>query len=394
MDCFPLEGLNEDVFWDFFIVQAFGTENLCNYLDLEDIGRSIILKLKGSPLAAKTIGRLLQTNADYTLDELWKLEQERTDILPALRLSYMYLPPHLKRCFSFCAVYPKDYMFEKNTLVDIWLAEGFVEHTGSIPVVTVGQQYFEDLVSRSFFQKVSVTCDKYVIHDLMHDMAQLVSQDECFIIRDANDLRTIPPNVRHLSIFIKRNIRYHDLMGLCRYKKLRTLLCSKAFKHKEFVSVLGSWFKELQHIRVLSYSLPMLEDIPESIRNLKLVGYICFFSQHTFSILPSSFCCLYNLQILDASTCVFKSLPCDFGKLISLRKLRAKNFSYLQGEDLRERIKVLKHINQIEGNLLVNLPGLKSRKNIGHALLKMENNLYSLHTSRLAASRSSTFRGH
>ncbi|KAB8117523.1 hypothetical protein EE612_059638 [Oryza sativa] len=394
MDCFPLEGLTEDVFWEFFIVQAFGTESLSKYPDLEDIGRSIILKLKGSPLAAKTIGRLLRTNLhashwnNILQSELWKLEQDRTDILPALRLSYMYLPPHLKRCFSFCAVYPKDYRFEKDTLVDIWLAEGFVEHASSFPTVTVVQQYFEELLSRSFFQKV--THGKYVIHDLMHDMAQLVSQDECFIIRNANDLRTIPSNVRHLSIFTKRYIGCHDLMGLCRYKKLRTLLCSKAFIKGEFASVLGSWFKELQHIRVLSCSLPMIEDIPEGISNLKLVGYIYFSSQRTFSILPSSFCCLYNLQTLDASTCVFRSLPCDFGNLISLRKFRAKNFSYLPGEDSRmqflrgERIKVLKYVNQVQGSLLVNLPGLKSKKNIGLTVLKKENNLYSLHISQFA----------
>ncbi|EEE53233.1 hypothetical protein OsJ_36133 [Oryza sativa Japonica Group] len=243
---------------------------------------------------------LITTRSQKVADksELWKLEQDRTDILPALRLSYMYLPPHLKRCFSFCAVYPKDYRFEKDTLVDIWLAEGFVEHASSFPTVTVVQQYFEELLSRSFFQKV--THGKYVIHDLMHDMAQLVSQDECFIIRNANDLRTIPSNVRHLSIFTKRYIGCHDLMGLCR------------------------------------------------------------------------------------------SLPCDFGNLISLRKFRAKNFSYLPGEDSRmqflrgERIKVLKYVNQVQGSLLVNLPGLKSKKNIGLTVLKKENNLYSLHISQFA----------
>uniref|UniRef100_J3NDI6 NB-ARC domain-containing protein n=1 Tax=Oryza brachyantha TaxID=4533 RepID=J3NDI6_ORYBR len=383
MDCFPLEGLDEVVFWEFFVVQAFGTEFM-SYPELEDIGRNIILKLKGSPLAARTIGRLLRTNLDTTHwnnilhSELWKLEQERTDILPALRLSYMYLLPHLKKCFSFCAVYPKDYRFEKDTLVDIWLAEGFVEHAHS------------ELVSRSFFQKASVTSNKYVIHDLMHDMAQLVSQDECFIVNKADDFQKIPPNVRHLSIFSKRYIGFRHLMALCKYKKLRTLLCSKAFEEKEFASVLDSWFKELQHIRVLSSSLPMTGDIPEGIGNIKLVGYLCFSSQHTFSTLPSSFCCLYNLQSLDASTCVFRSLPCEFGNLISLQKFRAKNFSYLPGEDLRirflggERIKVLKHINKIQGNLLVNLPGVKSKRNIGLAVLKKENNIYSLQISPLA----------
>lgn len=49
-----------------------------------------------------------------------------------------------------------------------------------------------------------------------------------------------------------------------------------------------------------------------------------------------------------------------------------------------ERIKVLKYVNQVQGSLLVNLPGLKSKKNIGLTVLKKENNLYSLHISQFA----------
>ncbi|CAD6341971.1 unnamed protein product [Miscanthus lutarioriparius] len=134
MDPFPLEGLNEDVFWEFFKLCVFGSDTSNNYLELEPIGEKILPKLKGSPLAAKTLGRLLGMSLDLAhwdrilKSQLWELRQEETDILPALWLSYMYLPFYLKRCFSFCAVYPKDYNFRKKDLAEIWVAEGLVEH--------------------------------------------------------------------------------------------------------------------------------------------------------------------------------------------------------------------------------------------------------------------------
>jgi len=54
-----------------------------------------------------------------------------------------------------------------------------------------------------FFQKLR---GNYVIHDLIHDMAQLVSKDECFIVKEKNDLERIPQNVRHLSVLKSRYV--------------------------------------------------------------------------------------------------------------------------------------------------------------------------------------------
>uniref|UniRef100_A0A453T1K3 NB-ARC domain-containing protein n=1 Tax=Aegilops tauschii subsp. strangulata TaxID=200361 RepID=A0A453T1K3_AEGTS len=134
MDPITLEGLEDDAFWKFFEVCVFESGSSSNNdPELEHIGRRIVPKLQGSPLAAKTLGRILRMNLqvahwnDVLESELWKLSQEETEILPALRLSYMYLPFRLKRCFSFCAVYPKDYQFQKDRLAEIWVAEGFVE---------------------------------------------------------------------------------------------------------------------------------------------------------------------------------------------------------------------------------------------------------------------------
>uniref|UniRef100_A0ACD5ZDZ3 Uncharacterized protein n=1 Tax=Avena sativa TaxID=4498 RepID=A0ACD5ZDZ3_AVESA len=214
MEPFPLHGLTDGVLWDFFKLCAFGSKNSNNNPDLERIGRSILPKLKGSPLAAITLGRLLRMNLDTSLwqnildSELWELKQEKTDILPALRLSYIYLPFHLKRCFSFCAVYPKDYKFEKDRLAEIWVAEGFVEPQGHTPLEDIGCQYFQDLFNRFFFQKVA---GSYVIHDLLHDMAQLVSVHDCFIIKSVGDFENVPQNDDAVEAKLKNKKYLHTL---------------------------------------------------------------------------------------------------------------------------------------------------------------------------------------
>lgn len=199
-----MEGLPPDIFKEFFNDCAFGIDCSQYDPDLDNIGGGILPHLKGCPLAAKTLGRLLNCllNRDSWNDiarsELWEVDQKNDDILPVLHLSYQYLPSHLRSCFSFCSMYPKGYQFDRDTLVDNWTAAGLLESLKGTPAIN-GPKCFNDLLDRSLFQKTP-SSSKYVIHDLMHDMAQLVSGTECFIIKSQTDLEKIPENVRHLSI--------------------------------------------------------------------------------------------------------------------------------------------------------------------------------------------------
>ncbi|TVU34863.1 hypothetical protein EJB05_16718, partial [Eragrostis curvula] len=361
MNPFLLTGLKDDVLWNFFKLCVFGCELSQNHSELECIGRSILPKLKGSPLAAKTLGRLLQMSLDarhwenVLKSELWEIKQEETDILPALRLSYMYLPFCLKRCFSFCAVYPKDYKFEMASLVAIWVAEGFVPPQGNIPLQRIGCQYFEDLVNRSFFQKCGD--DRYVIHDLMHDMAQLVSKEECFIINNMTDIQKIPQDVRHLSILTSNVVTYSSLLSLCKHKKLRTLLCGKSLYTSGFV--MDRWCSELRCIRVICAS--MREPIPENIGNMKHLRYLEIFGVGfgmTMSI-PSALCHLYNLQTLCATNYEFENLPNDFANLINLQKFDSQTLHYHDGLTTNDAvgvgkaIRLIKNFNQLRGHLMI-----------------------------------------
>ncbi|XP_048537800.1 putative disease resistance protein RGA4 [Triticum urartu] len=352
-----LEGLKDDVFWNFFKLCVFGSESSSNDPKLELIGKSILPKLKGSPLAAKTLGRMLRMDLQETHwesilhSELWELEQEVTDILPALRLSYMYLLFILQRCFSFCAVYPKDYKFQKEALSEIWVAKGFVEAQGDDSFQKAGWQHFEDLVTRSFFQKVN---GGYVIHDLLHDMAQKVSEHDCCILRNKNDYEKVPENVRRVYIFRNRNVGNSDLVSLCKHKTLRTLICEKQLGSTTS-TVMDKWCTNLPRLRVIS--LTTTNELPYSIGNLKHLRYLKISEDCSLSI-PSNFCWLYNLQILDVTNCSLESLPYGFSNLSTLRRFVSQGFSYsadctyLNAANMQlQGTKLIKNLNQIRGCL-------------------------------------------
>lgn len=329
---YVLNGLEPKVFWDFFKSCAFGPTSSCNNqesLELERIAKDIVPKLKGSPLAAKTIGRLLRMELstihwkNIKESELWKLKQSDTDILPALRLSYMYLPQKLKRCFSICAMFPKDHKFGKDFLADIWIAQGYVEGPEEASMC------FDALANRSFFQKPSPQSLKYVIHDLMHDTVQLVSMDECFIIKHASDLDKVPSNVRHLSIFTNGNVQCSELTSICNKKKLRSLVCDESFsKAKDFEPVINCWFRELPKIRVLSFKLSGVRQLPESMGNSKHLRYLSLLGSVTFNTFPLSVCRLLHLKVIDSGSCVIEKFPPGFSDVLSLEKIKSKRFSY------------------------------------------------------------------
>ncbi|VAH55147.1 unnamed protein product [Triticum turgidum subsp. durum] len=362
MDPVILEGLEDDVFWNFSKLCAFRSESSYNNPELECIGRKILPKLKGSPLAAKTLGRMLsmdlQTSHWNSIleSELWELSQEETDILPALRLSFMYLSFHLKQCFSFCAVYPKDYKFEKVSLAEIWRAEGFVHPQGGAAILSTSLQYFEDLVARSFFQCVGT---RYVIHDLMHDMAQKVSEHDCFILRNKSDFDKVPQSVRHLHILPNCDFDDSNLLSLCKFTKLRTLICNKKLGNRT-IFVMRQWGTKL--LRMCVFSSAFVNQLPDSIGNWKHLWYLVISRICPLKRIPSTFCWLYNLQTLYAKNCKLESLPSDFGKLINLESFGSGGFSYSAGGEMEldsamglgQVIRLMKNLNQFHGKLTIN----------------------------------------
>lgn len=201
-----LGGLKEDVFWLFFKRCIFGDENYQGRKKLQKVGKEIATRLRGNPLAAKSVGTLLKRRLEEDYWQRisdgaeWKLQGSSDDILPALMLSYNHLPYHLQRLFSYCALFPKGYKFHKEQLVRIWIALGLLVDDRR-RIEDTGSDYFDDLVDRSFFEKFeSQEFPYYLMHDLIHDVAQCVSVDECLTVDGSGPL-TVSPSVSHVSIW-------------------------------------------------------------------------------------------------------------------------------------------------------------------------------------------------
>jgi hypothetical protein len=84
----------------------------------------------------------------------WELQTNENDIMPALKLSYDYLPFHLQQCFSYCSLFPEDYEFGSEELIHLWMGLDIL-HSSSQNKRTgdVGLSYLIDLVNNGFFYK-------------------------------------------------------------------------------------------------------------------------------------------------------------------------------------------------------------------------------------------------
>jgi hypothetical protein len=169
---YNLEGLSQDDCLSLFVKCAFKEGEDKQNPNLLEIGKEIVKKCKGVPLAVRTLGSMLYSKVDereweFVRDnEIWKLEQKESDILPALRLSYDQMPIHLKRCFAFCSLFPKDHEFDSFHLIQMWMAHGLILETSinkKQELEDVGDLYINELLSRSFFQDV----DEIILYSLL-----------------------------------------------------------------------------------------------------------------------------------------------------------------------------------------------------------------------------------
>ncbi|KAL2588164.1 hypothetical protein GLYMA_13G184800v4 [Glycine max] len=343
-----LKQLREDHSWQVFSQHAFQDDYPELNAELKDIGIKIVEKCHGLPLALETVGCLLHKKPSFSQWErvlkskLWELPIEDSKIIPALLLSYYHLPSHLKRCFAQCALFPKDHKFHKESLIQFWVTQNFVQCSQqSNPQEEIGEQYFNDLLSRSFFQRSSR--EKYfVMHDLLNDLAKYVCGDICFRL-EVDKPKSIS-KVRHFS-FVSQYDQYLDgYESLYHAKRLRTFMPTFPGQHmrrwggRKLVDKLFSKFKFL---RILSLSFCDLQEMPDSVGNLKHLRSLDL-SDTGIKKLPDSTCFLCNLQVLKLNHCyLLEELPSNLHKLTNLRCLE---FMYTKVRKMPMHIGKLKNL--------------------------------------------------
>uniref|UniRef100_A0A0E0AJX9 AAA+ ATPase domain-containing protein n=1 Tax=Oryza glumipatula TaxID=40148 RepID=A0A0E0AJX9_9ORYZ len=321
-----LEGLDDVEFEELFLAYVFGPGKSRNgRQDLLDIGKDIVKKLKGSPLAAKTVGKLLSNHLDQyhwkrvLESKEWELQAGDHDIMPALKLSYDYLPFHLQQCFSYCALFPEDYKFNSTELIRFWIGLDILHSESQNKALEdIALSNIDSLVNHGFFKREETdghTC--YIIHDLLHNLALKVASLECVSLHCSNVKSVeIRPSTRHLSIItygandtdgiMDENFK-SEMIKLKKRLKVENMQTLMIFGQvdENFVGCFHDLFKEASALRVLY--LPAMPFLVGSIldkfsgfvhlRYLRL-GFRRFIYDNT-THLPTSLSRFYHLRILD-----------------------------------------------------------------------------------------------
>ncbi|KAG5538876.1 hypothetical protein RHGRI_019425 [Rhododendron griersonianum] len=345
-----LKQLSEDDCWSVFAQLAFEARSIDASPHLVAIGRKIVQKCGGLPLAARTLGGLLRCKLrddeweEVLNSKLWELPNEEIDMLPALRLSYHHLPSHLKKCFAYCSILPKDYEFEEKEVVFWWMAEGLIQKpTGQKQMEELGCEYFRELISRSLFQRSSSgEVSLFVMHDLINDLAQFVAGRICFRLEDKLNENEGGENItkaRHSSYKRCRREGIEKFEAYQKAKNLRTFL-PVGFRDDFFdLSWSNSWLSrdvllhllpKLRRLRVLSLRSYVIHEVPSSIGDMKHIRYLDL-SYTSIATIPESIGTLYNLQTLLLIECKnLTKLPGNTSDLINLCCLVVTGANLLQ----------------------------------------------------------------
>ncbi|XP_058740375.1 disease resistance protein RGA2-like [Vicia villosa] len=323
---YVLEGLDTEKCLSLFVKWAFKEGEKKKYPNLVEIGKELVKKCAGVPLAVRTLGSSLFLNYDlhkweYVRDHgSWNSEMKNGDILPALQLSYDQMPSYLKQCFAFLSLYPKDFTFDSDEIINLFAALGLVQtQNGSEKIDSIVREYIDELNSRSFLEDFRDYgyYYKFKVHDLIHDLAICVAREDFVLVN--SDTQNIPEKARHLSIL--GNVLL-DYTLIPKSKRVRTILYPVQGVGLKSKSLLHTWILRYTYVLYLDLSSSSFQTLPTSIAKLKHLCVLYIRDNHQIKTLPRSIFKLQCLQVLSLVGCTeLETLPEGFEKLTSLRKL-------------------------------------------------------------------------
>uniref|UniRef100_A0A2N9GHD5 NB-ARC domain-containing protein n=1 Tax=Fagus sylvatica TaxID=28930 RepID=A0A2N9GHD5_FAGSY len=340
-----LIGLPEDDCLFLFLKWAFVEGEEKQYPKLVEIGKQIVKKCSGVPLAVRTLGSLLYSKTEerdwisIRDNEIWNLEQKEDDILPALRLRNT----HIKKL--------------PNSICDLQNLES---------LILCGYDELEEL-PRDIRDRRKIFSNKFILYgcdeleELPRDIRKMVSIKYFWITTK----QTCLPTNEIMSMCSLRDLFFRNCPGLesfpegiHRLTALRTLgfmdcesLISlpQGLKHLTALESLAIWRCEKINLmegedyltRLRSFTigfLPKLVDLPQwLIQSATTLQFLWIYHCENLAALPEWLPNLTSLQKLQIWECrKLSSLPEGMGCLTALRELEIDNCGELSKNCERE----------------------------------------------------------
>ncbi|XP_017233010.1 protein RECOGNITION OF PERONOSPORA PARASITICA 7 [Daucus carota subsp. sativus] len=264
------ECLSADQSWELLRLKAlpkgYYLDNMEDVKRREEIGREMVKKCGGLPLAIVILGGILVTKPSLRQwervynDSLSSLkkgkglgENQQNQLNDILVRSYKELPPQLKSCFLYLGKFSEDEWIEAENLYQLWIAEGIIlssdKRVGET-MMQVAESYMGELLHKSMVQ-VRFDDSEYLLrklksfslHDLMRDLSVSQGKAEDFL----NEIKLQDGNGLHLSKFAYTR----KLVGqYCdhRYGSTRSMLLND---DRILTQTLGSHLANYRLLRVL-----------------------------------------------------------------------------------------------------------------------------------------------
>ncbi|KAH0721650.1 hypothetical protein KY290_005744 [Solanum tuberosum] len=400
-DLHILGKLTEDHCWSIFKQKAFVDGRAPE--ELASMDNKIVKMCQGLPLAASVLGGLLHNKEKHEWQAILggnplvagEDDNRENSIKKILKLSYDYLPsPHLKKCFAYFAMFPKDFEFEKDQLIELWMAEGFLRPCQETTMMEdVGHRFFQILLQNSLLQDVKLdelnNITHCKMHDLVHDLAGDILKSKLFDLKGDDGEKL--SQVRYFGWVSPRD----KIDKINEPERLCTL-----FWRSNYIS--EDMLLSFKFLKVLNLSSSGIKELSAKIGKLIYLRYLDL-SNTKITTLPNSICELYNLQTFRINDCdSLKELPYEMGNMISLRHIycsfqcidekhfqmppKVRQLTCLQtlqffkvGLEKGRQIEELGHLKNLRGELTINgLQLVGDREEARTAYLQEKSNIYKL----------------
>ncbi|XP_037454358.1 disease resistance protein Pik-2-like [Triticum dicoccoides] len=297
-----------------------------------EIPEELLQKCGGVPLAIITMASLLANKPRDDWSKVYNQigfgyggNEDVGHMRKTILLSYYNLPSHLKPCLLHLNNFPADYSIRKETLIWMWVAEGFVHGKLGIGLFKLGEGYFNELINRSLIIPVEDSSRCIIngcrLHDLVLDMTNSLSAELNFltVLNGRKQHNPVQGTVRRLAV-LKTSTEQDDPLINKHTTKVRSFNTTKC--HFDMMLPISRFI----FLRVLSIEeCTFMEGRTCGLKHLEKLHQLRYLGLYNTPLhqLPEKLGSLCFLQTLDLRGTSLRELPFSINLLRQLKCLRA-----------------------------------------------------------------------